>query len=146
MLSGDLGGCRSPSKLTQLDEALVPDVPNAGAGTTMSASFTEEVTPADQRAADGEESKHDVEDGHGVQPVCGSGNQSNEQRETAESTLKDQTNELVAQLCQYKLTSQEKGAPDDQKKCDQRGELTLFSCPGFLSNYFTLQNILLRHN
>ncbi|TVU09563.1 hypothetical protein EJB05_43046 [Eragrostis curvula] len=114
ILSGGVDGCQSPRNGTLPEGALVPEAANAGAVTMLSASCAEEVTPGDRVGAGGEH-KLDVEDGHGVQPLHESREQSSEQM-TAEFTMKDRRDELVARLCQDNLAGQENGTSYEQKQ------------------------------
>jgi hypothetical protein len=147
ILGGDMDGYRSPSKWILSDGAtLVPAAANAGAGTAMTPV---EVTLGYRRTV-GEEPKHGAEDGHGVQPFYGSGNQSSEQKETVESTIKVQSDELVVRPCQYGLASQENATSVEQKRTTSIEVRSLrhhfiFSCPRFISSPFTLQKSLRHH-
>ncbi|KAK3133356.1 hypothetical protein QOZ80_6AG0535500 [Eleusine coracana subsp. coracana] len=108
MLSCDLEGCRSPSKQILLEGGACHML-------MMSVALVEEVTPGERRPIVGEP-KQDVEDGCGVQPCYRSENHSSEQRETAQSTMEDQTDGLLVWPCQDRPASRENGASDEQKK------------------------------
>ncbi|KAK8459806.1 hypothetical protein SEVIR_2G216900v4 [Setaria viridis] len=107
--------CRSPNKWTLADEASLPVSANAGARPI----FHEELTPGHKDAAGGE-CKVDVEDGHGVQPLYQSGNQSSGQSKTSETTL-EQINGPMLLSDQYWLAGQESAA-FDQQKCREFSE------------------------
>ncbi|TVU09558.1 hypothetical protein EJB05_43041 [Eragrostis curvula] len=108
--------CRTSGAMTLPEGALVAAAANAGAQMIMSALVAEEVTPGDRWAAGMEEHKHGVEDGHGMQPLHGSGNQCTEQTKIVESTMKYQSDQLLAQPCQYRPTSVENCASNEHKR------------------------------
>ncbi|XP_062193562.1 uncharacterized protein LOC133896959 [Phragmites australis] len=109
--------CRSPSKRSPAEKALVPEAANANVRRARSASFGEEVAPGHQRTDGGWERKADVEDGHGVQPLYECRNQNSGKRKSAESAMEDRINEH-RQSCRYMPAGQENAAFDQQKRLE----------------------------
>jgi len=96
--------CRLPDKQTLAEEASVsvPLVANAEARPML-----HEVTPGHNDAAGGRH-KDSVKDGDDMHPLYESGNQSNVQRRTAETTQVDEVNGAMLQPGQYRMVAQYK--------------------------------------
>ncbi|RLN34049.1 uncharacterized protein C2845_PM03G34000 [Panicum miliaceum] len=92
-----------------VQEASVPPAANAGARPTL-----HEVPPGHNDAVGGRH-KYDVKDGHDVHQLYESGNQSNGQRKTAETTQVDEINGSMLRPNQYRMAAQESAAFDQQK-------------------------------